>query len=427
MEEWKEYKLGELSIGKGSYGIGASAVPYNPLLHTYLRITDINDDGTLNKNGLMSLDDENADEYILQPNDIVFARTGNSTGRSYFYDGSDGKLVYAGFLIKFSLDSKKVNPRILKYYTHSKPYFDWVRSFDTGGTRGNINAKTYGDMPIVLPPRKLQDKIVSILKSLDDKIEVNRKINENLEQQAQALFKSWFVDFEPFKNGEFVESELGMIPKGWRVGTLDAIIKEAESGSRPKGGAETDGVPSIGAEKIERFGVYDYSSEKYINNNYYVQMKRGHVKEGDVLLYKDGAYTGKSSMALDGFPYKECAVNEHVFLLRTEASRFQFYLYFLISYPDIKTMIHTLASAKAAQPGLNQKELLGLDITIPNEDIIKQFNNLISPYMHQIANNANESRRLAELRDTLLPKLMSGELKVTNMDLVNEMLEKGIR
>ena len=396
MEEWKEYKLGELSIGKGSYGIGASAVPYNPLLHTYLRITDINDDGTLNKNGLMSLDDENADEYILQPNDIVFARTGNSTGRSYFYDGSDGKLVYAGFLIKFSLDSKKVNPRILKYYTHSKPYFDWVRSFDTGGTRGNINAKTYG-------------------------------INENLEQQAQALFKSWFVDFEPFKNGEFVESELGMIPKGWRVGTLDAIIKEAESGSRPKGGAETDGVPSIGAEKIERFGVYDYSSEKYINNNYYVQMKRGHVKEGDVLLYKDGAYTGKSSMALDGFPYKECAVNEHVFLLRTEASRFQFYLYFLISYPDIKTMIHTLASAKAAQPGLNQKELLGLDITIPNEDIIKQFNNLISPYMHQIANNANESRRLAELRDTLLPKLMSGELKVTNMDLVNEMLEKGIR
>ena len=150
MEEWKEYKLGELSIGKGSYGIGASAVPYSPSLHTYLRITDINDDGTLNKNGLMSLDDENADDYILQPNDIVFARTGNSTGRSYFYDGSDGELVFAGFLIKFSLDSKKVNPRILKYYTHSKPYFDWVRSFDTGGTRGNINAKTYGDMPIML-------------------------------------------------------------------------------------------------------------------------------------------------------------------------------------------------------------------------------------------------------------------------------------
>ena len=315
-----------------------------------------------------------------------------------------------------ALRTKKEISNIFIYYFLKSPIVKkQLINLDIGGVQPSIKVPHLLNLSISLPEKDIQHKIASILKSLDDKIEVNRKLNENLEQQAQALFKSWFVDFEPFKNGEFVESELGMIPKGWRVGTLDEIIKEAESGSRPKGGAETDGVPSIGAEKIERFGVYDYSSEKYINNNYYVQMKRGHVKEGDVLLYKDGAYTGKSSMALDGFPYKECAVNEHVFLLRTEASRFQFYLYFLISYPDIKTMIHTLASAKAAQPGLNQKELLGLDITIPNEDIIKQFNDLISPYMHQIANNAKESRRLAELRDTLLPKLMSGELKVNDI------------
>ena len=103
MEEWKEYKLGELSKDKGCYGIAASAVPYSPDLHTYLRITDINDDGTLNKSGLMSVNEDNAADYLLQPNDIVFARTGNSTGRSYFYDGNDGELVYAGFLIKFSM------------------------------------------------------------------------------------------------------------------------------------------------------------------------------------------------------------------------------------------------------------------------------------------------------------------------------------
>ena len=180
MEEIKTYTLEELTIGKGSYGIAAPAVPFHPSKHTSLRITDINDDGTLNKQGLMSVDDENANNYILKENDIVFARTGNSTGRSYFYDGSDGELVYAGFLIKFSIDKKKVNPRILKYYTHSKPYFDWVHSFDTGGTRGNINAKTYGTMPITLPSRETQDKIVSILKSLDDKIELNRRINDNL-------------------------------------------------------------------------------------------------------------------------------------------------------------------------------------------------------------------------------------------------------
>ena len=234
MEEWKEYRLEKLTIGKGEYGIGASAVPFDSSKYTYLRITDINDDGTLNKQNLMSVDDINACNYILKKNDIVFARTGNSTGRSYFYDGSDGVLVYAGFLIKFSIDDNKVNPRILKYYTHSKPYFDWVHSFDTGGTRGNINAKTYGTMPIILPSRKIQDKIVSILKSFDDKIELNRRINENLEQQAQALFKSWFVDFEPFKDGKFVDSEFGKIPEGWKVGILSDIAN-ITMGQSPKG------------------------------------------------------------------------------------------------------------------------------------------------------------------------------------------------
>lgn len=169
MSEWKTYRLEELCTAKGSYGIGAPAVAYDANKYTYLRITDINDDGTLNRNGLMSVDDEHAEDYILKENDIVFARTGNSTGRTYFYDGQDGELVYAGFLIKFSLDSEKVNPRILKYYTHSQPYYNWVRSFDTGGTRGNINAKVFGAMPITLPPRRQQDRIVEILKPLDEK------------------------------------------------------------------------------------------------------------------------------------------------------------------------------------------------------------------------------------------------------------------
>ena len=232
MSNNKLYTLNDVSKGKGEYGIGASAVPFAEDKYTYLRITDINDDGSLNKKGLMSVDDKDAHKYVLCKNDIVFARTGNSTGRSYFYDGTDGTLVYAGFLIKFSLDEEKVNPRILKYYTHSKPYYDWVKSFDTGGTRGNINAKTYGAMPILLPSRNVQDRIVEILKSLDDKIEVNRRINEQLEELAGALFKSWFVDFEPFKDGEFVDSELGMIPEGWKVGTL-SDIGEVVGGATP--------------------------------------------------------------------------------------------------------------------------------------------------------------------------------------------------
>ncbi len=178
---WKECKLGALSVdGKGYYGIGASAVPYDENLYTYLRITDINDDGTLNKTDLKSVEAEDAKDYLLKPNDIVFARTGASTGRNYFYDGHDGEFVYAGFLIKFSIDPSKVNPKYIKYYCQSEEYKGWIQSFSTGSTRGNINAQTLANMPIVVPPRAQQDELVKILSSLDDKIELNNKINDNL-------------------------------------------------------------------------------------------------------------------------------------------------------------------------------------------------------------------------------------------------------
>lgn len=178
--EFKKTTLGEISIdGKGSYGIAASAVPYSESLYTYLRITDINDDGTLNKTGLMSVSSSKAEKYLLKPNDIVFARTGGSTGRNYFYDGTDGEFVYAGFLIKFSIDKAKVNPLFVKYYCLSDAYKGWVHSFNTGSTRGNINAQTYSNMPILLPPRKQQDLLVDTLSVIDKKIKLNNQINEN--------------------------------------------------------------------------------------------------------------------------------------------------------------------------------------------------------------------------------------------------------
>ena len=414
MEEWKEYKLGELSIGKGSYGIGASAVPYSPSLHTYLRITDINDDGTLNKNGLMSLDDENADDYILQPNDIVFARTGNSTGRSYFYDGSDGKLVYAGFLIKFSLDSKKVNPRILKYYTHSKPYFDWVRSFDTGGTRGNINAKTYGDMPIVLPPRNLQDKIVSILKSLDDKIEVNRKINENLEQQAQALFKSWFVDFEPFKNGEFVESELGMIPKGWRVVSLDEMTSKFGTGLNPRknfklgeGNNYYVTIKNMGNNRV----YLDDKCDKVTDDAIEKINKRSKLQEGDLLFSGIGTI---GRVALVTHTPTNWNTSESVFNMHPAQNISSEFLYILL-LSDVFQQYVKIHAQGGVQQGIRMASLKEYRMAIPEDYLLRKFDDNVMPIISRIKNNDNQSDSLAELRDTLLPKLMSGEFKVNEI------------
>ena len=212
MSEWKKVRLGDISIDGGHYGIGAAAVEYDESLPTYLRITDIREDGTIIREGLKSVDDPNACEYYLKPNDLVIARTGASTGRNYFYDGRDGQLVYAGFLIRFSIDERKIWPPYVKYWFQGSEYRTWLLNHTDGSTRANINAVTLGDCPIYCPTdASTQRKIAAVLGALDDKIENNRKICANLEAQAQAIFKSWFVDFEPFG---------GKMPQGWKMGAL---------------------------------------------------------------------------------------------------------------------------------------------------------------------------------------------------------------
>jgi len=421
MEEHRTYTLEDLSIGKGSYGIGASAVPFDKSLHTYLRITDINDDGTLNKSGLMSVMDDDAAKYVLKPNDIVFARTGNSTGRAYYYDGSDGELVYAGFLIKFSLDESKVNPRILKYYTHSKPYYDWIKSFDTGGTRGNINAKTYGSMPINLPSRPTQDKIVAILKSLDDKIEVNRRINENLEQQAQALFKSWFVDFEPFKNGEFVDSELGMIPKGWRVGHYEDIIESVISGDWGKDKQEgnyTHKVACIRGCDFQNIknGQRGKTPERYILEK---NFQSKHFRDKDILVEISGGTqtvsTGRicpvSQMLIDKFG--DDIVCTNFCRVVRPVSSYAAYLYYSWLYKYNMKVMFGYENGTSGIKNFRIKDFISMEpVIIPQEEIMDNFQKLIDDFQLQIQTKGSESTQLASLRDTLLPKLMSGEIRV---------------
>lgn len=181
--------------------------------------------------------------------------------------------------------------------------------------------------------------------------------------------------------------------------------------------SEYTGIPSVGAEKIEKFGVYDYSSEKYISEEFYDKLKNGRMKSGDVLLYKDGAYTGKVSMCLNEFPHKKSAVNEHVFILNTKNNWAQNYLYFSLFNKENKEMLERMASSKAAQPGLNQVELKSLKINICDKETIENFEIKVKPIMESIANNSLENKKLAELRDTLLPKLMNGEIDLDKIEI----------
>ena len=400
-----EWKLKDLTVdGKGSYGIGAPAVPYQEDKLTYLRITDINDDGSLNFSDLKSVDAEDAEKYILKENDIVFARTGNSTGRSYFYEKQHGTFVYAGFLIKFSLDPNKVNPRILKYYTHSKPYFDWVNSFDTGATRGNINAKTYGDMEIELPSRKVQDKIVSILSSLDRKIELNNKINADLEEMAQAIFKNWFVDFESFKDGKFVDSELGMIPEGWKVGTLGEFCKCLLGGtpSRSKEEYWNGEVNWINSGEINKFRILE-ASEKIT--------ELGLAKSATKLLPKKTtvlAITGATLGQVSLLEIDTCANQSVIGVLENTEVPYEYI------YPFIKDRIEMLIQHQTggAQQHINKDNVESLIFLLPAINVLEDYISLVSPMYKRIESQCFENLYLSTLRDTLLPRLMSGELEI---------------
>ena len=407
MEQWRTYTLEELTIGKGTYGIGASAVPYDSSKYTYLRITDINDDGTLNKNELKSVDDVDADKYVLQVNDIVFARTGNSTGRSYFYDGSDGVLVYAGFLIKFSLDPAKVNPRIMKYYTHSQEYYDWVKSFDTGGTRGNINAKTYGSMPITLPPRDIQDKIVEVLKSLDEKIELNKRINDNLEQQAQALYKSWFVDFEPFKGGEFIESEIGEIPAGWSIVKFGDIVEIPKKTINPQKFPDT---------------IFNHYSLPACDNGLIAEVQAGKdIMSNKIILQSNTTLFSKLNPRIkriwftcEVLPNSICSTEFIPYRAKidTEYS----YIFSIVNSDAFYSSVMGCVNGATGSHQRFHAEDTEDFLCAYNKDAVNEFSKLIEPVLKQMHDLRQENVKLALTRDTLLPKLMSGELKINEID-----------
>lgn len=386
--ELQEKTLAQISKnGRGYYGIGASAVPFSEELYTYLRITDINDDGTLNMADLKSVADENAGDYLLEPNDIVFARTGASTGRNYFFDGSDGQFVYAGFLIKFALDEKAVNPRFIKYYCMSKPYWDWISAYNTGSTRGNINAQTLASMPISLPPRDYQDKVVSILDSIESKRKRNNEINNNLFQQAQALFKARFVDLLPF-NGE--------MPSNWRSGTVSEVIELHDSKRIPLSSRERAALakvyPYYGATSI-----MDYV-DRYLFDGIYL------------LLGEDGTVVDNAGYPILQYVEGKFWVNNHAHILTGKNGFSVELLYLLFSLTNVASIV-----TGAVQPKISQANLNKVPIIIPSIEELRMMDDQVHPMFAQIRNLRAENDRLATVRDTLLPKLMNGELDVSEV------------
>lgn len=411
--EFNKYKLKDLTVnGKGEYGIGAPAVKYSPNLYKYLRITDIDDNGFINTNQMKSINDKNEEKYLLKANDIVFARTGNSTGKSYFYNSDDGPLVYAGFLIKFSLDPTKLNPKYLRYYTLTNEYKGWINQFSIGSTRKNINAKIFGDMVISLPPRYYQDFVVDILDSLERKVKINKQMIANLEELSQTLFKHWFVDFEfpdedgnPYKSsgGEMIDSELGEIPSDWKVGVLSDMT-EIIMGQSPK--SDTYNNNKVGLPLLN--GASDFKNRNIKPTKYTSAPK----KIGHNLDYVFGVRATIGLVTeLDG----EYAIGRGAGLSKNNEENREF-IYEILN--QAFTYFERIGSG-SVYVNISSKDLKQYKLVIPSKQVLMKYHYQLEPIFSELHNRKEQITSLTNLRDTLLPKLMSGELEIPDDIEVN--------
>ena len=293
-----------------------------------------------------------------------------------------------------------------------------------GGAQPLMTQDIIGDFTVSIPPLSVQNQIVHILKSLDDKIEVNRRINDNLEQQAQALFKSWFVDFEPFRDQPFVESELGMIPEGWRVGRYEEIIETTISGDWGKEKPEGNYVHKVACIRGCDFqdiknGLRGNTPERYILEKNY-QSK--HFHHNDVLVEISGGTqtvsTGRvcpiSQLLIDKFNADIVCTN-FCRVIRPIAA-YAAYLYYSWLYKYNAKVMFGYENGTSGIKNFRIKDFISVEpVVIPPADLLGKFQQFVDSVQLQIQTRGSESSRLASLRDTLLPRLMSGELSVDGL------------
>lgn len=188
-EDWAIGTLSQSCIESGKYGINAPGTKYRPDLPKYLRITDIDEEGAFRPSEIVAVDHSESDNYFLESGDIVFARTGNTTGKTYLYDEKDGRLVFAGFLIRFQPNPEKLDVQFLKWFSETKSYWDWVKLMSSRSGQPGINSKEYGTMPLTLPPIGEQKKISFLLSVADKEIKQLKKQIEHLKSQKQGLMQ----------------------------------------------------------------------------------------------------------------------------------------------------------------------------------------------------------------------------------------------
>ena len=409
MEEWKEYKLNDVAILSTGF-------PFDGHKYAQEGIRVVRGDnvtiGSLrwdtDKDKRWNEPFDRASEYSLRADDIVIGMDGSRVGKNRAQVKQEDLPLYLAQRVACIRHNDLSLQSFLYYQIFSQDFENYIKAVQTGTSIPHVSLKQIGDYPVMLPSLKVQQIIADILKSLDNKIEVNRKLNDNLEQQAQVLFKSWFVDFEPFKDGEFVESEMGMIPKGWRVKSLSGIA-DYRNGLAMQKFRPLDGEIGLPVLKIKELGqgLCDDSSElcspSMIGEKYI-------INDGDIIFSWSGTLMVK--LWCGG----KCGLNQHLFLVDPQG--FPNWFVYQWTKHHLDNFIR-IAKDKAVTMGhIKRGELDKAKVVVPDEKGMCDINALMEPLFKQIIASQIESRYLAQLRDTLLPRLMSGELKVNDLETI---------
>lgn len=401
MSEWKIYRLGDICKNVCSGGTPKSTEPLYyggdiPWLNTkevdFCRIAKT--EKTITDSGF-----QNSSTKWIDKNSVIVAMYGATAAKVAV---NTIPLTTNQACCNLMIDPNLADFRFVYFYLCYK--YTSLAALANGGAQQNLNTQRIKDFEITLPLLKEQKCIADILWALDDKIELNRRINANLEEQAQALFKSWFVDFEPFHDGPFVDSELGKIPQGWKEGNYTDIV-EIRGGGTPKTDMQeywNGNIPFFSPKDVGA-GCFILDTEKHITAKGLENCNSSLFQPNTVFITARGT-VGKVVMS-----GTEMAMNQTNYALLGKQNIPQYYVYHI----TLQLVGRLLKKANGAVfNAITTRDFACEQIVIPPYSTIKHFSDIVKPIYENILLNEVQSNRLSALRDTLLPKLMSGEISV---------------
>ncbi len=356
--------------------------------------------------------------FQVKKDDLIISCSG-TVGKVSIIKDDDPKGIISQALLLLRADTNKVLPLYLKYFFSSREGYNAIVSRSSGSVQVNIAKRSVIEqIPLKLPQIKTQRKIVGVLSSIDEKIEENERINNNLEQQAVVLFRSWFTTFCLSSNKPRVNSEFGEIPEDFavvKVGSLPMLVTDyVTNGSFAslKANVNLYQEPNY-AYFIRNTDLKSGSFSVFVDQHSYEFLSKSTLYGGEIIISNVGD-VGSVFLCpkLDG----RMTLGNNIIMLRPEDDHLRYYLYIWFKYLQGQALIQGIKGG-SAQPKFNKTDFKNTSVLIPPKDILTRFHETVAPMFEMISQRQTEIAHLADLRDTLLPKLMSGELDVSDIDL----------